>query len=387
MKKITDPEVLSALEKLQNIQSYMKESLYERSEEIKTAIIAVLSKQHIIYLGPPGAAKSMLVHMLSNMIKDTKYFEYLLNASTKPGEICGDPTIESIRKGSEERFTEGKLPEAHIAFLDETFKGSAMILNFLLSMMNERKFHNAGKKQDVPLITLFGASNELPEDESLNALYDRFLLRHEVKYIVEDSNFIRMLSDEEVKQPEKLTLEELAILQEAVKDVVVPDEVKYTILRMSKEIKNEHKFKLSDRRYKQGIEAVKAHALLRGTMQASDQDLVVYQHILWDDPKDIVPIRKLVLKYSNTYEAQAEVKFDMSKETYEEVIKCNADDPSNLAIYNETIEKIKKAASEIAGYSNKAKAQGIDNTRIDEMYQSTMELVKMLVYRQTGKKQ
>jgi MoxR-like ATPase len=35
----------------------------------------------------------------------------------------------------------------------------------------------------VPLVTLVGASNELPESEELDALYDRFLLRKEVKQV------------------------------------------------------------------------------------------------------------------------------------------------------------------------------------------------------------
>lgn len=35
----------------------------------------------------------------------------------------------------------------------------------------------------VPLVTLVGASNELPESEELDALYDRFLIRKEVKQV------------------------------------------------------------------------------------------------------------------------------------------------------------------------------------------------------------
>ena len=36
---------------------------------------------------------------------------------------------------------------------------------------------------DVPLICMVGASNELPESEELDALYDRFLLRREVSQV------------------------------------------------------------------------------------------------------------------------------------------------------------------------------------------------------------
>ncbi|NIO11306.1 MAG: AAA domain-containing protein, partial [Deltaproteobacteria bacterium] len=65
------------------------------------------------------------------------------------------------------RVTSHKLPEAHIAFLDEIFKANSSILNAILTLINERLFHNGKDVVSVPLLTLFGASNELPEDDEL----------------------------------------------------------------------------------------------------------------------------------------------------------------------------------------------------------------------------
>lgn len=43
--------------------------------------------------------------------------------------------------------------------------------------LNERVFRRGRETRALPALIFVGASNRLPEDESLNALFDRFLLR------------------------------------------------------------------------------------------------------------------------------------------------------------------------------------------------------------------
>lgn len=81
------------------------------------------------------------------------------------------------------RQTDGYLPQATVAFIDEIFKANSAILNTLLTILNERLFDNGAVRAQVPLLCLVAASNELPESEELDALYDRFLVRKEVKQV------------------------------------------------------------------------------------------------------------------------------------------------------------------------------------------------------------
>ena len=60
-----------------------------------------------------------------------------------------------------------------MAFLDEIFKANSAILNSLLTILNERRFDNGKTRQVIPLLAVVAASNELPESEELDALYDR----------------------------------------------------------------------------------------------------------------------------------------------------------------------------------------------------------------------
>ncbi len=81
------------------------------------------------------------------------------------------------------RQTAGYLPTAEVAFVDEIFKANSAILNALLTILNERLFDNGNQRLQAPLLCLVGASNELPESEELDALYDRFLVRRTVAQV------------------------------------------------------------------------------------------------------------------------------------------------------------------------------------------------------------
>jgi MoxR-like ATPase len=106
-----------------------------------------------------------------------RYFEYLLTRFTEPNEIFGPVDIAAFREGKYRRNTTGMLPEAEVVFLDEVFKSNSAILNALLTLLNERKYTSGGQVIRCPLISVFAASNEVPGDETLNAIFDRFLLR------------------------------------------------------------------------------------------------------------------------------------------------------------------------------------------------------------------
>ena len=194
------------------LEEEMKSKLVERDEEIRSLIIAILTGENLLYIGPKGTAKSISIKMIANAFKnDINYFEWLLTKYSTPEEVFGPIKVSKLEQDIYERNTAHKMPEAHFAFLDEIFKANSSILNSLLKILNEKEFDNNSHPIKVPLITCVGASNELPEDENLAPLYDRFLLRHIVNEIQEEQNFIQMLSisDEHMKLITKIALEDI----------------------------------------------------------------------------------------------------------------------------------------------------------------------------------
>src|SRR5262249_12238887 len=137
---------------------------------------------HLFLFGPPGTAKSALIRAFATAV-DGRYFEYLLTRFSEPNELFGPIDLGKLREGRVATVTEGMLPEAEFAFLDELFNANSAILNNLLNVLQERVYRRGAEVHKLPLLSLFSASNHLPEDDALKALFDRFLLRCHVDHL------------------------------------------------------------------------------------------------------------------------------------------------------------------------------------------------------------
>ena len=291
---------MTSKEKLLALRDELRQTFLERGELIDGALAALLSAQNLLIIGPPGTAKSMLADELCRRIEGANYFQWLLTRFTAPEELFGAVSLKGLEQDDYRRVTTRKLPEAHIAFLDEVFKANSSILNSILSVINERRFHNGQHVHDVPLITLFGASNELPEDDELTALYDRFLLRFVVGYIEEDYRFLRMLEAPPQEARVSLTLEDLHQMQREADAQTVPGHVRRTMAEIRRQL-GKKQIVASDRRYRQSLALMKAHSYLAGDTQVSDQSLLFLEHVLWREPSERADvgatIREIVLGY------------------------------------------------------------------------------------------
>ncbi len=154
----------------------MKEAFVGKDEVIDLLGVCLVGGENLFILGPPGTAKSALVQDLSRRI-DGRVFDYLLTRFTEPNEIFGPFDIRRLREGDLVTNTEGMLPEASFVFLDELLNANSAILNSLLMVLNERVFRRGRETRKLPTLMVVGASNRLPEDDALGALFDRFLLR------------------------------------------------------------------------------------------------------------------------------------------------------------------------------------------------------------------
>ena len=277
----------------------------ERDEEIRGAILAILSNENILYLGPPGTAKTYLAQNICKSVEGGHFFYYLLTRFTTPEEIFGPLSLKSLENDEFRRKTEGCLPASSIAFLDEIFKANSSILNSLLTILNERRFHNGTEVIDTPLLTVFGASNELPEeDESLEALYDRFLFRYDIRYIQNEENVKTLLfrSDPSFSPPTTLTTEKIARIREQSLSVLIPGDVQNIILSLKRHLEQRDSedgdgFWVSDRRWKKIAGVLRVASAANGNGSVDRTMLLVLQHLLWDLPRQKEEIRSLIIDH------------------------------------------------------------------------------------------
>jgi MoxR-like ATPase len=362
-------------EKLKSIREELKQTFLERADLIDGALAALLSSHHLLIIGPPGTAKSMLADELCRRIEGANYFQWLLTRFTTPEEIFGAVSLKALEQDDYRRVTTRKLPDAHIAFLDEIFKANSSILNAILTLINERLFHNGKEVTRVPLLTLFGASNELPEEEELTALYDRFLVRFVVNYIVEDFRFLRMLESQSQPQRTTLTLAELNELQQAVRDVPLPSYVYRGIADIRREL-NKKNIHASDRRYRQSLGLLQAHAFLEGETEVQEKSLLFLEHALWRDPAEQEQVRSTIRELLLGYEEEITELLYESREIRESALQPGRTTDERARALIEFHTKLRNILAKVDQIMDKAKRLGRPIERVTSVRSEIEQLQK-----------
>lgn len=280
----------------------LEQQFLGKEEVIRLLFVAAVAGEHMVMVGPPGTAKSALVRGFAETI-DARFFDYLLTRFTEPNEIFGPVDIQAFRQGTYRRRVEGMLPEAEVAFLDEIFKANSAILNSLLTLLNARRFTHGNESVDVPLVSLFAASNEVPADDGLSALFDRFALRVRVEYL--DSYHFRGLlqkgaaleakaiAEEEIASP-LIKAEELRAAQKDTGRLItsLDEEFLATFKGLVFQIRSEG-IGLSDRRVVKLLKLFAASAIFDGRTQVNDSDLFVLRHV-WNTPEQEELLHEIV---------------------------------------------------------------------------------------------
>lgn len=319
------PETTKHHDRIAALKDALSKGLCEKDEALRLALLAAIAGESIFFLGAPGCAKSMVARRIAKAFKtdgdgSVQYFETLLNQFSTPEDVFGNISLKGLNgegeSGKEEyrRLTENMLPEADVAFLDEIWKANSAILNTLLTIINERKFHNGSKVQDVPLKALLAASNELPaKNRGLEALYDRFILRLPIGFIQNEDRFFDMvessssefeLSDEIKKL--QISNEDLESWKTQIDTVQLSKEARAVISAIRKELTAQNEtlseeekaageaFAIGDRRWKKIVRILKTSAFLNDRTEVDLMDCQLIEYCIWGTEKQQKKARQIV---------------------------------------------------------------------------------------------
>ncbi len=262
-------------DKMIDVMCEVGQELAERGDLIEKMAIALLTGKNLFILGDTGQAKSQAINLFRKRITGAKQFERLLSKQTDEEQLFGRldlgslipgnvakadfetdsdeqdkwrlldestqrleayrKTLAALHGGDPRVITTGKIPESHICFIDEVFKANDGILNALLTALNERRYTNEGYTVDIPVISFFAASNEIPNfsdpaESILRPLYDRFELKVVTRYVEDKQARLDMLSKIQRRSSAPgtgavITLDELYAMQAEVRAVIVPDSI------------------------------------------------------------------------------------------------------------------------------------------------------------------
>jgi MoxR-like ATPase len=235
-----------------------------------------------------------LVHQLAGRLQG-KTFDYLLTRFTEPNELFGPFDIRKLRDGELLTNTEGMLPEASLVFLDELLNANSAILNSLLVALNERLFRRGKETRPLAALMFVGASNHLPEDDALQALFDRFLLRVHCGNVpgerLPDVLTAGWRLAAGLTEKSSLHFDELRTAQTALSQVELAA-IRQPFSELVHRIRHAG-IPVSDRRAVKLQRVIAASALLSGRMEARLSDLWVVRHI-WDTEEQQEVLASLV---------------------------------------------------------------------------------------------
>lgn len=281
----------------------MKRAFVGKDEVIDLLGICLVGGENLFILGPPGTAKSALVQQLAARMEG-RTFDYLLTRFTEPNELFGPFDIRKLREGELQTNTEGMLPEASLVFLDELLNANSAILNSLLVALNERVFRRGKETRPLAALMFVGASNHLPEDDALQALFDRFLLRVHCDNVPGErlpdvlTAGWKLASGSAPKST--LHFDDLRNAQSALAAVELGT-VRQPFAELIHRIRHAG-IPVSDRRAVKLQRVIAASALLSGRTEARLSDLWVVRHI-WDTEEQQEVLASLVGQSINKQES------------------------------------------------------------------------------------
>ena len=383
--------------KMLAVMDDVRTQVAERDELIELIAIALLTRKNLFILGDTGQAKSYAINEFRKRITGAKQFERLMSKQVDEEQLFGrldlsslipghmshgtlmeDPNYKAFYNQSKKHYEDysisgeeldliqahemaekmkrvagvlyalsgskpkinvsGKIPDSHICFLDEIFKANDGILNSLLTALNERVYTNEGQTVDIPVISFFSASNEIPDfndpaEKILKPLYDRFELKCVTEYVADKANRLSLLAQKQnVKKavtPVVITLQELVGMYYHVGRITIPDAINELMDDVLCELRRKG-IHVSDRKYFNYAPIVQAVAWLRGGSEVSSSDLLYLKHYLWTKPEERTEIDNLLYQMcKNPIHSKAVAVTAMADECFSD-LKDNQDNKRAL---------------------------------------------------------
>lgn len=208
-----------------------------KNDTISKIIIALLCEGHVLLEDVPGVGKTQLVTALSRSIGG-KFNRIQLTPDVMPSDITGFTSID--QKNGDFVYREGAVM-CNFLLADEINRASPKVQSSLLEAMEEYQISLDGETHKLPKPFMVMATQNPVETYGTyhlpEAQMDRFFMKLSMGY-PEPSEEIKILERTERGNPIRniseptLTVNDIQILQQQVKDVQVSDKIRQYIIAL-----------------------------------------------------------------------------------------------------------------------------------------------------------
>ena len=233
---VADIEALG--ERIADVRASIGKVIFGQNEVIDETLITLLAGGHVLLIGVPGLAKTLLVETLGTVLglEDRRI---QCTPDLMPADILGSEVLEEAAGGKRSfRFLPGPV-FTQLLMADEINRASPRTQSALLQAMQERAVAVAGQSRALPSpFHVLATQNPLEQEGTYplpEAQLDRFLLQTDVGYPDADAERQMLLSTTGVTQAVAepvLTAKDLLTAQKLIRRIPVGESVVEAILSL-----------------------------------------------------------------------------------------------------------------------------------------------------------
>ena len=279
-------KVNQMIEHYQALKNEIHQVIVGQDEVVDQVLISIFSRGHVLLIGVPGLAKTLLVNTIAQTL-GLSFNRVQFTPDLMPSDIIGSEILDEHKNF---KFIKGPL-FSNIVLADEINRTPPKTQSALLEAMQERSVTAGGKTYDLPSPFFVLATQNPIEQEGTyplpEAQLDRFMFNVWVDYpsYVEELAIVKATtSDAVVKLKQILTGEQIEEYQALVRRVPVPDNVLEYAVKLVGKTRFDSEFApqitkdfiswgAGPRASQYLIVAAKCHALLKGKFSPDIEDV------------------------------------------------------------------------------------------------------------------
>ena len=228
MEYKSDVEAIDAFgEKIKLLRKEIAKVIVGQDEVVKSVLISIFSKGHVLLIGVPGLAKTLLVTTISKVLQ-LSYNRIQFTPDLMPSDIIGTEILDQSRSF---KFNKGPI-FANIILADEINRTPPKTQSALLEAMQEKSVTVAGESYHLsePFFVL-ATQNPIEQEGTYplpEAQLDRFMFNIWLDYpsFDEEIKVVKTTTTTYEGKPEVVIhADEILFFQDLIRKIPVPDNV------------------------------------------------------------------------------------------------------------------------------------------------------------------